>query len=217
MLFKSLALFIYLFGSWFTTNFIFNFVLCIICLAFDFWTVKNVSGRLLVGLRWWSYVRDDGSNEWVFESLEDMTGLSQQLFPEIAHMFLISLTCLEIGAFDANIFWTTLYGFPVAWAALLVLGVLRLKFEYLPVILAALSMNGANLIGYYKCSGDAQNKMKNLLAKGSMLRGAAGVAKGMTSGIGTWLLGTVMSAAVPSGNTNRDNAGVGHMGRTVVV
>jgi len=22
--------------------------------ALDFWTVKNVSGRLLVGLRWWS-------------------------------------------------------------------------------------------------------------------------------------------------------------------
>lgn len=25
-------------------------------LAFDFWTVKNVSGRLLVGLRWWNKV-----------------------------------------------------------------------------------------------------------------------------------------------------------------
>jgi hypothetical protein len=26
-------------------------------LAFDFWTVKNVTGRLLVGLRWWNEVR----------------------------------------------------------------------------------------------------------------------------------------------------------------
>jgi hypothetical protein len=57
-LFKSLALFIYVFGSWFTTNFIFTFVLCIIFLAFDFWIVKNISGRLLVGLRWWSYVHE---------------------------------------------------------------------------------------------------------------------------------------------------------------
>ncbi len=28
----------------------------VLLLAFDFWTVKNVSGRLLVGLRWWNEV-----------------------------------------------------------------------------------------------------------------------------------------------------------------
>ena len=31
---------------------------------------KNVSGRLLVGLRWWNEVTDTGSN-WRFESLEE--------------------------------------------------------------------------------------------------------------------------------------------------
>lgn len=70
LLFKSAALLMYMFGSWFTTSFIFTFVICIILLAFDFWVVKNISGRLLVGLRWWSYVREDGSNDWIFESLE---------------------------------------------------------------------------------------------------------------------------------------------------
>ena len=69
---QSLALFIYLFGGWFTSNFIVHFVTCIILLAFDFWTVKNITGRLLVGLRWWSYVQENGNSEWVFESLEDM-------------------------------------------------------------------------------------------------------------------------------------------------
>ena len=38
--------------------------------SFDFWTVKNVSGRLLVGLRWWNEIHEDGSNIWVFESKE---------------------------------------------------------------------------------------------------------------------------------------------------
>ena len=36
--------------------------------VFDFWMTKNVSGRLLVGLRWWS--QDDtktGKQKWVFE------------------------------------------------------------------------------------------------------------------------------------------------------
>jgi len=37
-------------------------------LAFDFWTVKNISGRLLVGLRWWNEINEDGTNSWLFES-----------------------------------------------------------------------------------------------------------------------------------------------------
>ena len=28
--------------------------------AFDFWITKNVSGRLLVGLRWWSQDNNTG-------------------------------------------------------------------------------------------------------------------------------------------------------------
>ncbi len=31
-----------------------TFIIVIILSAFDFWAVKNVTGRLLVGLRWWS-------------------------------------------------------------------------------------------------------------------------------------------------------------------
>ena len=34
----------------------------------DFWTVKNVTGRLLVGLRWWNHVDEDGKSHWVFEN-----------------------------------------------------------------------------------------------------------------------------------------------------
>lgn len=37
-------------------------------LSMDFWTVKNVTGRLMVGLRWWNYVDEDGVSHWVFES-----------------------------------------------------------------------------------------------------------------------------------------------------
>ena len=71
VLFKSLALAVYLFAGRFTSNFVLVCVVCILLLAFDFWTVKNVSGRLLVGLRWWNYVKEDGATEWVFEAAED--------------------------------------------------------------------------------------------------------------------------------------------------
>lgn len=49
-------------------------------LAADFWTVKNVSGRLMVGLRWWNKVNEDGSTEWVFESRKVRHSLQNRKF-----------------------------------------------------------------------------------------------------------------------------------------
>ena len=68
--FRLLAIVAYLFCTLFTENFVLVFVITVLLLSFDFWTVKNVSGRLLVGLRWWNEVREDGTNVWVFESKE---------------------------------------------------------------------------------------------------------------------------------------------------
>lgn len=67
-LFRVGAICTYFFGTWFTDNFVLIFVLCVLMLVFDFWTVKNVSGRLLVGLRWWSENKEDGTTTWLFES-----------------------------------------------------------------------------------------------------------------------------------------------------
>lgn len=33
--------------------------------------VKNVSGRLMVGLRWWNEVSENGGSEWRFETLQE--------------------------------------------------------------------------------------------------------------------------------------------------
>jgi hypothetical protein len=67
-LFRTAAILIYFFGDFFLQNFVLVFVLCVLMLVFDFWTVKNVSGRLLVGLRWWNETKEDGSTTWLFES-----------------------------------------------------------------------------------------------------------------------------------------------------
>jgi hypothetical protein len=34
----------------------------------DFWMTKNISGRILVGLRWWNEIKEDGTEVWIFES-----------------------------------------------------------------------------------------------------------------------------------------------------
>src|SRR5581483_2278907 len=68
LLFRTGALVIYLFGRLFTSNVPLIFIICVLLLSFDFWTVKNVTGRLLVGLRWWNDIQPDGTNVWIFES-----------------------------------------------------------------------------------------------------------------------------------------------------
>lgn len=66
--FRILAVVAYLFCGWFSNSFVTSFVVIVVLLSIDFWTVKNISGRLLVGLRWWNYVDEDGESHWVFES-----------------------------------------------------------------------------------------------------------------------------------------------------
>jgi hypothetical protein len=118
-------------------------VACIMLLAFDFWTVKNVTGRLLVGLRWWNEVRDDGSSVWIFESKPD----NRHVHPN-----------------DSFVFWTALYSTPVIWFVF-GLGTLTGSFQYLIIVVVALSMSGANVIGYWKCQKDAGRKITQFIAQ----------------------------------------------------
>ncbi|CAM9098001.1 unnamed protein product [Chrysoparadoxa australica] len=148
--FKLLAIFVYIFGGYLSSNFVFVCVICILLLAFDFWTVKNVTGRRLVGLRWWSYVKEDGSNEWMFESLDNLA---------------------EVPLLDSRLFWLTLYGTPVVWMALFFVGLLKFNIQWLVIVVVALVLSMANIVGYTKCSNDAKEKVSSLMHEGAT-RGA---------------------------------------------
>lgn len=177
-----MALWLYIFGSWVTSSFIFVFVLCIIFLAFDFWVVKNVSGRLLVGLRWWSTVREDGTSEWTFETLEDTS---------------------EISSVDSTMFWGALYICPALWVLMLVVGMLRLKFEYMPIVLAALGMSGANIIGYFKCSNSAKKRVESMMEQG-MKQGAVAAALD-NSTFRNWALNTLLAVTTSNTSSSQGN------------
>lgn len=68
LFFRGAGIVIYMFCGWFSDSFITSFVFVVLFLSADFWTVKNITGRLLVGLRWWNYVDDEGISHWVYES-----------------------------------------------------------------------------------------------------------------------------------------------------
>lgn len=91
------------------------FIITILLLAADFYYLKNIAGRRLVGLRWWNEVDlSSGDSQWVFESSEPGTK--------------------AINATDSRFFWLALYAQPVLWVVLAVLLLVRLRFDWLPLI-----------------------------------------------------------------------------------
>ncbi|CAL5367018.1 unnamed protein product [Camellia sinensis] len=70
VLFKAAALAFYILSALFVDSFVIIFVVTVLLAALDFWVVKNVSGRILVGLRWWNEITDEGESVWKFECLD---------------------------------------------------------------------------------------------------------------------------------------------------
>eukprot|EP00344_Euplotes_crassus_P008188 CAMPEP_0197004700 /NCGR_PEP_ID=MMETSP1380-20130617/25192_1 /TAXON_ID=5936 /ORGANISM="Euplotes crassus, Strain CT5" /LENGTH=170 /DNA_ID=CAMNT_0042423577 /DNA_START=25 /DNA_END=537 /DNA_ORIENTATION=+ len=128
MLFKAGALVSYFLLNLFIDNYVMTFISVILLSAFDFWVVKNITGRILVGLRWWSQVKEDGTEEWYFESLEEKKN----------------------AGIDSFIFWAILYITPLIWAILAVASVLSFAIYNVTLCLSAFALSGTNLYGYIK-------------------------------------------------------------------
>lgn len=164
--FKAAALVTYVLGSWFTSSFVLVFVVCILLLAMDFWTVKNVSGRLLVGLRWWNEIDEEGQNVWMFESIQDPS---------------------ELIASDSTLFWTALVGAPALWCTFALTALLSLKLSWLFIVIVAVSLQCSNVLGYYRCRKDAGKQMQDMVAQGMVA--------GLTSQGGAGGLASLFGAA----------------------
>ncbi|XP_074136642.1 Golgi apparatus membrane protein TVP23 homolog A isoform X3 [Sminthopsis crassicaudata] len=80
LFFRVSAIITYLFCDWFSKSFVACFVTILLLLSFDFWSVKNVTGRLMVGLRWWNQIDEDGKSHWIFEAKKALViaGISLQ-------------------------------------------------------------------------------------------------------------------------------------------
>lgn len=147
LIFKILGVLAYFFGTMFM-SYVNSFILIILCVAFDFWVVKNITGRKLVGLRWSNLVDENGNSEWKYECHTDET---------------------KTDPIDRNVFWYGTYLFFLIWVILFILNVLTLSLKNLIPICMALALQGSNLVGYWKCSKD-QQKQASDLAKGGMLQ-----------------------------------------------
>ncbi|XP_066151458.1 uncharacterized Golgi apparatus membrane protein-like protein CG5021 isoform X1 [Euwallacea fornicatus] len=130
--FRLAAIAAYMLCGWFSDSFITSFVVIVLLLSVDFWTVKNITGRLMVGLRWWNYVDDEGKSHWVYEARK---GYIQG----------------QVNDREARIFWTALILSPLVWGLFFLVALFGLKLKWMLVVLIALTLNSANLHGYIRC------------------------------------------------------------------
>ena len=137
LFFKSLAIVVFLFFGIFGVPDSLLFIFVVILNSLDFWFVKNISGRILVGLRWWNEVKEDGSEEWKFESSQEVKSKS----------------------IDTTVFWMSLYIAPVFWGVFLILELIGLKLMWFLVCLIGFILTFSNTFGYYKCSKDQNKKI----------------------------------------------------------
>ncbi|KAL4941549.1 hypothetical protein BDV06DRAFT_194216 [Aspergillus oleicola] len=136
--FRLGALLMYLFGVLFINNFILVFILTLLLLSADFYYLKNIAGRRLVGLRWWNEVNtSSGDSHWVFESADPNTR--------------------TVTATDKRFFWLSLYVTPALWIGLGILAIVRLNSViWLTCIAIALVLTITNTTAFSRCDKFSQ-------------------------------------------------------------
>ncbi|KAK7540741.1 Golgi apparatus membrane protein TVP23 [Phyllosticta citribraziliensis] len=137
LIFRISSLLVYLLGLLFTDNFVMIFIITIILLAADFYYLKNIAGRRLVGLRWWNEVdTSSGDSRWVFESADPETR--------------------QINATDKRFFWLSLYAQPLLWIALAIVALVKFEFIWLTLIVIALVLTITNTLAFSRCDKFSQ-------------------------------------------------------------
>lgn len=127
--FKIAAVIVYLFGGFlFSETFLGTYVTLILLISMDFWTVKNVTGRLMVGLRWWNMIDHEGNSRWIFEN-KHAKGSSDHLSDPISTLS-DGLESGSSNSADATLFWAALIIYPVVWFFLLLVAIFRLNVQY---------------------------------------------------------------------------------------
>ncbi|KZF26064.1 DUF846-domain-containing protein [Xylona heveae TC161] len=155
--FRIASVLIYLLGLLFTDNFVLVFILCILALAMDFYYLKNIAGRRLVGLRWWNeVVASSGDSHWVFESSDPNER--------------------RTNATDSRFFWWALYLQPLAWVALAIVAIVKVEVIWLSLVVIALVLTITNTVAFSRCDkfSQASNLASTAFNTGGLARSIAG-------------------------------------------
>uniref|UniRef100_A0A8C5L9W4 Golgi apparatus membrane protein TVP23 homolog n=1 Tax=Jaculus jaculus TaxID=51337 RepID=A0A8C5L9W4_JACJA len=146
LFFRVSAIVVYVCCDWFSRSFVGCFITVLLLLAFDFWSVKNVTGRLMVGLRWWNQIDEDGKSHWIFEARK------------------VSESPTAATEAEARIFWLGLVVCPGIWTAFFFSTLFSLKLKWLALVIAGISLQAANLYGYILCKMGGESDISKVAA-----------------------------------------------------
>ncbi|XP_019664171.1 Golgi apparatus membrane protein TVP23 homolog B isoform X1 [Ailuropoda melanoleuca] len=156
LFFRVSAVVVYLLCDLFSSSFIACVVTIILLLSCDFWAVKNVTGRLMVGLRWWNHIDEDGKSHWVFESRKASAQESKTVSEAESRIFWLGLiACPVLWVIFA---FSALFSFRVKWLRNLRPGSLNLH----AVVIMGVVLQGANLYGYIRCKVGSRKNLTNM-------------------------------------------------------
>ncbi|XP_032354746.1 Golgi apparatus membrane protein TVP23 homolog B isoform X7 [Camelus ferus] len=170
LFFRVSAIIVYLLCELFSSSFIACMVTIILLLSCDFWAVKNVTGRLMVGLRWWNHIDEDGKSHWVFESRKASSQESK-----------------TVSEAESRIFWLGLIACPVLWVVFAFSALFSFRVKWLPavslvaegtvsqcwavtagcsllqaVVVMGVVLQGANLYGYIRCKVGSRKNLTSM-------------------------------------------------------
>ena len=120
------------------------YTLIIVASAIDFYYIKNIAGRLLVGLRWWIQFTDDGQQVYKFESKIDDR---------------------DIPTGNQKIFWDPIYLFLVAWFVLIVLSIISFSAPHLFICIFNFALLKFNLNYFVKCWQRRGNQIEQMFVR----------------------------------------------------
>jgi hypothetical protein len=157
------SLLMYLFGILFIPNFVLVFILTLLLLSIDFYYLKNIAGRRLVGLRWWNEVNiSTGASHWVFESQSTSPTSSAPQNPT-----------------DSRFFWLSLYVTPTLWVGLAIFAIIRLQSPiWLVEVVIALVLVLTNTVAFSRC-----DKFSQASGLAGNVFGGAGIARTLAGGM----------------------------------
>uniref|UniRef100_A0A8C7UW52 Golgi apparatus membrane protein TVP23 homolog n=1 Tax=Oncorhynchus mykiss TaxID=8022 RepID=A0A8C7UW52_ONCMY len=129
------AILMYLLCELLSSSFIVCMVTVILFLSADFWTVKNITGWLMVGLRC-EKVFSFLSAWWEFEA----AGVRSK----------------------SRIFWLGLVMCPVIWVYFVYSTLFSFKIKCLAMVIMGVVLQEANLYGYVRCKVGGRTSLKNM-------------------------------------------------------
>ena len=138
-LFKVLQVMLYVFSG---DSSVSTFVLVSVLIVLDFWTVKNVTGRLLVGLRWWTITDENGKEVYYFENYDFK---------------------LETESQFSTVFWTAQISITLFWGFFFFMDLIRFKFFWLCLTMIGGFLSGLNTYFYYKAHKDHEGKLQSTI------------------------------------------------------